>query len=335
MRKCYIVPVIFLIMQTLGFAKGQEETVNLPRKILTVRYATIMAPGDPIADAGEKFATLVKEKSSGSINVETYPGGSLGSERENLEALRTGVLEVAGVSALADTIYFAPEYGVFSSPYLIKNREHLNRVWDSEVGQEINSYVEKTLGIKTLTIMYRGARHLTSNKSIEKVEDVKGLKMRVPDNQVYLEVWKALGANPIPVAFPELYGALQTGVVSAQENPLATIYSSKFYEVQKYLILTGHIIEAYKFQCSKKWFEGLTSEQQKIILTCVNEATEYGNRLAQESENSLKAKLVELGMTIVEPDISSFRERAMPKVLELGRTYFKPGLVEKVIKLAE
>lgn len=339
MRKCYLVLIVLLLTGGGLFAKGQGEQSGESAaesvKVLRIRYATIMAPGDPIADAGEKFAELVKEKSGGSIVVETYPGGALGGERDNLEALRTGSLEVAGVSSLADAIFFAPEYAVFSAAYLVKDREHLRRAWAGEVGQEINSYVETTLGIKTLTLMDRGPRQLTSKVRVDNVDDVQGLKMRVPNNQVYLDIWKALGANPVPVAFPELYGALQTGVVVAQENPLATIYSSKFYEVQKYLALTNHVIEAYKFQCSKKWFDGLTPEQQQIVQSAAEEAAEYGNKLVADSEDSLKATLEKLGMTIVEPDIESFRAKAMSKVLELGQTYFKPGLVEKVLAVAD
>ena len=315
------------------FATGGTESEAAP--VMKIRFATILAPGDPMAEAGERFAELVAEKSGGSILVETYPGGSLGGERENLEALRTGSLEVAGVSSLADAIFFAPEYAVFSAAYLVRDRDHLNRSWAGEVGQEINSHIERTLGIKTLTLMDRGPRQLTSNKRVDSVADVQGLKMRVPNNQVYLDIWEALGANPVPVAFPELYGALQTGVVSAQENPLATIYSSKFCEVQDYLALTNHVIEAYKFQCSKKWFDGLTPEQQQIIQSAAVEAAAYGNELVRQSEESLVSELESLGMTIVEPDVESFRQRAMAKVLELGETYFKPGLVEKVLADAQ
>lgn len=339
MRRRYLAILLVVLVAGWAFASGQSEmsseSGSEPAEVMRIRFATILAPGDPMAEAGERFAELVSEKSGGTIEVETYPGGALGGERDNLEALRTGSLEVAGVSSLADAIFFAPEYSVFSAAYLIKDRDHLRRAWAGEVGQEINSHIEETLGIKTLTLMDRGPRQLTSNVRVDSVEDVQGLKMRVPNNQVYLEIWEALGANPVPVAFPELYGALQTGVVGAQENPLATIYSSKFYEVQDYLALTNHVIEAYKFQTSKRWFDRLTPEQQEIIQSAAVEAAEYGNELVRQSEEQLVGELESLGMTIVEPDIESFRQKAMPKVLELGETYFKPGLVEKVLEIAD
>ncbi len=327
MKKFFIATLVVLLV---FFLTSLGRSADSP---IRIKYATLFATGDPMVDAMEKFKEVVEKKSNGSIMVDLFVGGILGSEREILEASRSNSIQMTAESSLADCIFFAPEYAIFSTPYLIKNDDHANKVWASDVGREINEHIEKNFGIHTLGIMNHGPRHLTSNKKITTPDDLSGVRLRLPENAVYIKVWTALGATPVPVSFPEVYGALQTGVASSQENPLATINASKFYEVQKFLNLTTHVVEGYKIQCSSIWWNGLTDRQKRLIAESLAEATAYGNEVVAKSERDLIEDLRNLGMTVVEPDVEKFKAKALPTIQELGKSYFKPGLMDKVLAL--
>lgn len=321
------------VVVALCIAIAAVSAVHAADPPIRIKYATLFATGDPMVDAMEKFKEVAEKKSNGAIKVDLFTGGVLGSEREIMEASRTNSIQMIAESSLADCIFFAPEYAIFSTPYLIESDDHANKVWASDVGREINDHIEKNFGIRTLGIMNHGPRHLTANKPIHSPNDLSGLRLRLPENAVYIKVWTALGATPVPVSFPEVYGALQTGVAAAQENPLATINASKFYEVQKYLIKTTHVIEGYKIQCSSIWWNQLTDNQKRIIEESLEEATAYGNEVVKKSEEDLIDDLAKKGMTFIDPDVKAFKDKALPTIQELGKSYFKPGLMQKVLDL--
>lgn len=296
-----------------------------------IDVALAFSDGDPAVECLKKFAELVDEKSNGSIVVNVHSGGVLGGERDNLENLRAGSLHMTASSSNADTIFFAPEYSILTTPFLLESSEQLKEIWEGPLGEEINSKMEKEMNLITLGLLNRGPRELTANTKVETPSDLSGLNIRLPENQVYIRVWESMGAQAVPVALPEVYGALQTGVVDGQENPLATINSNKFQEVQKYLMMTNHIFEMYKIQASKTWYDTLSVDEKNIIAECLTEAIKYGNEVVAESENTLKSELEAGGMTIVYPDMSLFIEKAQPTIEELGKSYFAEGLYEMFI----
>lgn len=300
---------------------------------LSFRFAIPFAASDPAGMMLDKFKELVEAESDGKITVETFPGGTLGDERAGLESLRTNSIQMAASSLLADATFFAPEYNVFSTPYLVKDCAHARRIMDSDVGEEINAYIEENFGIHTLGIMDRGARQLTANVKVEKPEDLKGLKLRLPENEVYIKVWSQLGATPVAVALTEVYTSLQTGVVSGQENPLATAVANKFYEVQDYCMLTNHIVDMYKIQCSAAWWNGLSEAQQTILSDCLDKAIEYGNELVATSEADYRAEMEDAGVTFVEVDSTIFKDQVMDTINDLGENYFKEGLMDRVLAI--
>ncbi len=310
---------------------AQEDVVEVEE--LTFRFAIPFADTDPAGMMLKKFKTLVEEASQGKITVEAYPGGTLGDERAGLESLRTNSIQMAMSSLLADATFFAPEYNIFSTPYLVKDCAHARRIMDSEIGAEINTYIEENFGIHTLGIMDRGARQLTCNKKVEKPEDLAGLKLRLPENEVYIKVWSALGATPVAIALTEVYTSLQTGVVAGQENPLATIVANKFYEVQDYCMITNHIVDMYKIQCSAEWWNGLSDAQKQIISDCLAEAIEYGNALVATMESDYQAEMEAAGVQFVELETSLFKDKAMDTINDLGANYFKEGLMESVLAI--
>lgn len=303
-------------------------------KTITINFATILNPGEACVEAMELFKQLVEERSNGRIIVQNFPGGVMGGERDNLEALASGALEMA-CCGVADAIFYAPEYYIVELPYVMKDRAHVRKVWAGPVGEEVNEAIRQKKGIRTIAVMDRGPRYLTSNRPIYKPEDVKGLRMRLPENTVWMETWKALGAQPMPIAFPEIFTALQTGMVEAQENPLQTIYNAKFHEVQKYLIGTLHVLSVYKFQASDSWWNSLSPDDQKLLQEAMDEASVYGNKLVEEGEEELLRQLQEDGITYIEVDIDKFRAALAPTLERLGREFFKEGLYDKVLAEAE
>jgi TRAP-type C4-dicarboxylate transport system substrate-binding protein len=162
------------------------------------------------------------------------------------------------------------------------------------------------------------------------VADLKGLKIRLPENKVWVKIWETLGTLPVVVAFPEVYMALKTGVAEAQENPMESIWAYKFYEAQKYLIATNHVYSACKYQISKKWFDTLKPDQQKLILDAWKDATAFANEQAVAYDKKLLGDLQAKGMTLIQPDVAAFQKTVQPALQELNKTVWVPGFYEKV-----
>ena len=197
-----------------------------------------------------KFKELVEERSGGAVTVDLYPNQQLGGDREYTEAATQGNVTMGGPST-ANIAPFVPAMNAFETPFLFSDRETVYAALDSEAGQALLDSLESA-GLKGLGYFENGFRQLTTNKEINSLADLKGLKIRVMENEVHLAIWEALGANPSPLAFGELYSALQQKAFDAQENPAELIYNTKFYEVQDHVYLTNHIytpyIDVYKRQ---------------------------------------------------------------------------------------
>ncbi|MEC5423332.1 TRAP transporter substrate-binding protein [Virgibacillus sp. C22-A2] len=259
--------------------------------------------------ASEKFKELVEEKTNGEIKVEIHPNGTLGSEGDVIEQVMGGSVEmttVAADSSLANTI---PKMNVFGLPYLFKDREHVYGVLDGEIGKELlNLGADQSL--KGLGYWEVGFRHLTNDKrEILTPEDVEGLKVRVQPAPVWETHMNALGISPTPVDFNELYSALDQGVVDGQENPLPTIDSMKFYEVQEFIALTAHAYTPAVVLLNEGVWEEFSQEYQEAIQAAVDETTEYQRQFLADKEEEIIDKMKENGITITEPDREAFKEK--------------------------
>ncbi|WP_077212240.1 DctP family TRAP transporter solute-binding subunit [Bacillus dakarensis] len=250
-------------------------------------------------DSAEKFKELVETNSDGKITVEIYPNGQLGGEREMVEAIQLGNLTMAFPSS-AVLVAFSPSMAVWDLPYLFKDHETAHRVLDGEVGQEIlDSLSDK--GIKGLVYWENGFRHLTNNKGpIANVDDMKGLKIRTLESPMQIKFWSATGANATPIAFTELYAALQQGTVDAQETPLSLMYSMKFYEVQKHLSLTGHLYSPWPVLINQNFYDSLPEDLQKVVMDAAVETRDYNRQLSQEDEAASLDLLTGEGMEYTE-----------------------------------
>lgn len=246
-----------------------------------------------------KFKEIVEEKTEGAIKVETYHSGQLGDDRTMTEALQLGTQEVT-IPSTAPLANFVQDFSVFDFPFLFPNEQVADAVLDGPVGQGI---LEKLEGQDLVGLAYweNGFRNVTNSKrAIATVEDFKGLKLRTMENDLHLEAFRALGANPTPMAFTELFTAMQQGTVDGQENPYATIYLQKFYEVQDHVSNSNHIYSPFVFLMSKSFYDGLTEEQQQIVRDAAVEAGQYERELNREANATYLADLQEAGMTYTE-----------------------------------
>ncbi len=256
----------------------------------------------------EHFADLVEEKSDGELAIEIFPNGSLGGERDMVESLQVGSLDMV-LTSTGPLGGFAPEINVVDLPFLFENREHAYKVLDGKIGQDLLSGLEDQ-SLKGLAWWENGFRHITNSQHpIEKPEDLKGLKIRTMENNVHMDSFKAMGADPTPMSFTELFTALQQGVVDGQENPVPIISTSRFYEVQDYLTLTGHFYSPAALLVSSQVFDGLSEDQQTALQEAATEGAEYEREIVADMEEEMIADLKDQGMEIVEDvDKEAFRK---------------------------
>jgi len=294
------VGVVFLLTGTLMAAE------------VTLKLGHIADPQNPYAQGAQKFADLVAEKSGGTIKVEVYPSSQLGNQRDLVEGLTLGTLDLT-MTSTAVLGNFHPQVAVFDLPFIFRDREHAFKALDT-VGMEIAKDLEEK-GMKVLAYYENGVRNMTNNiRPIRVPEDMKGLKIRVMEQPIYIAMMKALGANPTPMAFGELFTALQKGVVDGQENPAAHIYTKRFFEVQKYISLTEHTYSAEPLVVSMITWNKLTPEQQTIIQEAAEEARDWQRQLAIDLENGYWDKIRESGKSeiITDVDKEAFREATAP-----------------------
>ncbi len=272
-------------------------------------------PGGGSEEAGiAKFKELVEQKSKGQMEVTGFMSGQLGGEKAVLGLLKIGKTEISLTGGIFLGQY-ASEYNALNIPYLFTWEQVVDYV-RGPAGKKIAELSSKKGGLVVFGPQYRGPRHMTSNKPVKEAKDIKGLKMRLPEEPTWLRVWKALGALPVAIPAPEIYMAMQTGQVEAHENTLVSPYSRSLWEVQKYIILTSHIYWPWWWVGSETWFNKLTPDQQKIVRESAAEAAKYGEKVEREKDDFYTVELKKKGMTFITPDIDSLKKTAKPALLE-------------------
>lgn len=271
----------------------------------------------PQGQAATRFAELVKAKTSGRINVRTYSSGKLGSDPQMQSSLQGGTLEMM-TGPTSNLVGAIKEFGVFDLPFLFSSYKEADAVLDGKVGQELLQKLD-AINLVGLSYQENGFRHITNSKHpIQKLEDIQGLKIRVIQNPVFIDTFKALGANPVPMPFTDLYNALESKAVDAQENPPGLIEASKFYEVQKYMSTTGHVYSPFIVLASKKWWSGLSDADKKAVKEAATEAAIYQRKLSREMADQIAGKVLPAnGMAVnnLPPsEMARLRERVKPVV---------------------
>ena len=261
-----------------------------------------------------KFKELVEKNSGGRIEVKIYPNEQLGKEKDLVTSIQTGTADM-GIFGETLTTFGADKTIFMATPYLLRDAAHLHKVAGGEMGKEIEAQVLEKAKLRVLGYMERGPRELTSSRPVKTPDDLKGMKIRLPNVPIFLAAWEALGAKPIPMAFSEVFTSLQQGTIEGQENPYALIASAHFYEVQKFLNKTSHV-RGWIYVCiGEKRFASLPDDLKKVVLDAGKEMQAYENKLFLEEEGKLE-KLLKEKMTFVDVDQAAFAKIASEAVLK-------------------
>ena len=310
-RKLYKILTLGLAMFLIVGLAGLAEAKTV------IRLASPFKPGHILAQTSEKFKELIEKESMGNIEVQL----NIGKESEEKVGVMCseGKVEVQATGGEALEVY-APQYFFFNAPYVMKDFDHLMRVWNGRLGDEARALVAKKGNMLYLGIVYRGLRQMTSNKPIYTPEDVSGLKLRLPGVPNWIAVWKEIGATPVPVPLTGLYDSLKVGKAEASEGDLPQIASFKLYEVQTHLTITNHMVQAGQVLINKGFFDGLSKKDQGLVLKTSKEAIDWANEKIKKGELKILIDLQKKGMQVVIPDADLFREKGEPAVEKLFKT---------------
>jgi tripartite ATP-independent transporter DctP family solute receptor len=278
------------------------------------------------------FKDLLEKRTDGKIKVDVFYGGTLGGERELVEQLKLGVTHLCLGGWTSRGLYIKDiiPWGV---PYLFSSREQVIKTIESRIGEEVRQrYAEN--GIEWLGVYFRGNRQLTTNRLVRIPDDLRGMSIRLPENPDWIHVWQAYHCIPTPIPSPEIFGSLQMGVVEAQENPISANYNRRLWEVQKYTILTNHIVDIESYLLSRKFIESLDSDLQEVVRQTAEDAMTWCTDYAHQREAKLIAQMQEKGMQFVEPDLTPFKEIALTTFAEF-RSRWRPWVYDETVKCIE
>lgn len=286
-------------------APAPEAPAASEKKSYTFRYAELNPDGHIMDECGDKFAELVAQKSEGRIKIEVFPAGQLGDEKTMYQTLQMGggAIDICrgNTNSLAD--FGAKKLNLFGLPFVFRDRTHLWNVLNSEIGDEfLGEMQEIGSGMVGLFYLDEGSRHVFTTKdiTINSVDDLKGLKLRVPTTEIMTDTMQALGVQPTPISFSELYSALQSGTVDGAEQPFSGYYSNNFFEVAPNLVLTGHTYSPGIVLMAESAWNQLDAEDQALIMEAAKETEEWNRSTIEELDADLKTKIVEAGGNIIE-----------------------------------
>lgn len=320
-RRTLLAATAAATLLTAGFAQAQDKirlrlsTVATETDQRTVALKEVFGPG--VAD----FASY-----------EPHYNGTLFKQATELEAISRGNLEMAITSAQEVATFF-PEFSVFTAGYLHRDAAHQVAVFNSPLMQPFKDKIESEMGVKLLTVMYLGRRHvnLRTEQEVKTPADLAGVKLRMPGTDAWQFLGNALGASAVPVAFGEIYTALQSGAIDGQDNPLPTVRDSKFYEVTKQIVLTSHLVDLNYLALSKKVWDAMTPEQQAATQKAADAAAEAARTKQLKLEDELVAFMKEKGLKVYEPDVNAFRTQVQAAYLKSDYAKAWPeGIVDAI-----
>jgi tripartite ATP-independent transporter DctP family solute receptor len=304
MKKILGILLILTLVETLAFAQGQGEA-----DVMELRAAHSMPTSYHYHDGMLKFAEEVDRLSEGKMKIDIFPAAQLGEEISTMEQLKQGAIDIV-LTGVSDS--FVPETGVFILPFLFENGAHADKVLNGPIGQEVYSGFSKH-NIKVISVWENGFRQITNNiRPINKVEDIEGLKIRTPQSPVWMSTMKALGGTPTPMPFAEVATAVVQGLVDGQENAILHIRANKTYEIQKHLAVVNYMYGPAPLLVNEDWFEGLSADDQNILLEAAEVANKHMRAVAADREQEALEFFKDEGLTITYPDLSGFRERVQP-----------------------
>ena len=300
-----------------------------PALAQTIEIHNTMNPGGSEEAALERFAEILSERSDGAMSVNVYLGGQLGSETDVLQLLNLGQTQMALTGGLFMSEY-APEYDAVSVPFVFPSFEAAEHyLLETASGEAVRELARERGGLVYFGPQMRGFRHMTSARPIETPADLQGLRMRLPQIPLWVDIWEELGVQAVVIPAPDIYLAMRTGQVEAHENSLAGPYTRQMWEVQDYIVTTAHLSFPWHWVASARWWDGLSADEQAMIAEAVEEARAHGIAVEAEQDAFYREALIENGMTFLEVDQAPFREAAAP-ALERAMAEMADGVVDDI-----
>ncbi|KMN81521.1 TRAP transporter substrate-binding protein [Chromobacterium alkanivorans] len=306
----------------LAILAGSLSGVACAAGEIVIKFSHVVAQDTPKGKAAEYFKKLAEERTKGKVKVQVYPNSQLYKDKEELEALQLGAVQMLAPSLAKFGPLGVKEFEVFDLPYLFDNYDDLHKVTQGPVGQQLLGKLDSK-GIKGLAFWDNGFKHFSANKPLKSPADLKGLKMRIQSSKVLDEQMRALGALPQVMAFSEVYQALQTGVVDGTENPPSNMYTQKMHEVQKHMTTTAHGYLGYAVIVNKRFWDGLPADVRAQLDSAMRDATKYANDIAKKENDADLAKIAKSGKTAIYNPTPAEREA------------FKKALLPVHAKMAE
>lgn len=299
-------------------------------KTVELRYGLWAKPGEAQYDAAMKFKEVLEKESGGAIKVTVYPGNQLGTPREMLAqlALNTTQICASGDPGITEVEYLA-------LPYLMNSIKNYSVILNSPIGDKWNDILINKRKVRFLGFLPRSPRQISTNKIINTIDDMKGLKLRVPERDYYVKSIAAFGAKPTPMAFKEVYTALQTGIVDGQENPIETIYAQKFYEVQKCVVMISYIDKPAYVMIGEKFWSARSEKEREWIKKAQAASEEVVMQMLPNQEKELVDKMKKSGIVFTYPDKKPFIEATQPVRDELGTKRWGKELYQKIVEIGK
>ena len=311
-----------LVSAALCFGAGAALAADF-----SIKVAYENNPGEPVDQAVREWARLFAQKTGGKGELKLYPSSQLGSKKDVMEQMKLG----SGIITIADGGFFAdyvPDFGILMGPYLGKDYSDIFKLAKTPWFAELNTKLQaKGFHIVTSNWLY-GVRHMVTKKPVNTPADLKGLKIRVPNNRIQIDAMKTMGATPTPMPLAEVYPSLTTGVIDGAENPIPVLYAQKHHEAAKYLILTGHLDNVSQWVTSETYFEKLPADVKKALTESADEAGDFMTKTILVAEKETIEKMKKEGVTVIEVDKKAFRDAAKPTYTHFPE--WTPGLYDKV-----
>lgn len=304
---------------------------------IELKFTTVSVPSDLHTQAMTVFKDKLEELEPGTFDIQLYDSGSLFGQGADLDALQRGNAELTYVSfpLIADNI---PKYSLLASGYLFQDAEHYRAFMNSDIGAEFKADVSDEMGLQLLDVCYLGTRELNlrSERDVQTPDDLAGIKLRMPNSDSWLFLGEALGANPTPLPFGEVYLGLQTGTIDAQDNPLPTVEAAKFYEVTQQIVLTDHLVDGLTIAINNQTWDKLDDAQKAHVTEAAVASCDWNNEERYANEKRLVDFFLEEGLKVTTPDVDAFRKHVQEHYMTSERAKSWPeGWVEKINALAE
>ncbi|GHF64749.1 TRAP transporter substrate-binding protein [Seohaeicola zhoushanensis] len=297
-----------------------------------ISIALHVDPSHEMFRVGERLKEAIETQSEGRFTV-TLLGTEVGGERDHLEGASVGEYQIALGGSMPMSLY-APAYAASDLPFVYDNSESARKVYEGAIGEAVQNALISNGNLRLMGLSVRNPRNLTSKKPVMTPDDVAGARLRIPEIAPWVTIWQEVGALPSPIAWPEVYTSLQTGVIEMQENPVDFIYAGRLYEVQDYVNKTEHVHSFFHWLMNNDFYEGLSDEDRTLIQGAISDSIAWGDELVKANESTAYDNLKAKGMEVVEPDVAAFREKAKPAIRKVAEG-FAPEVRDYVLSQIE